>query len=234
MENENQVQSNIPSIQPTLKTPITSSINWLRIILFTVLGLVVITGSVFVGIQIGKSQTNNQKSITNQPTYFPTQVIINPTIESSERNPTINPTADWKTYVNKEVGITFDYPSNWTLEEPTVEVLQVSLYPPESDPSLPSSSINFGLFNQSYLPEPTPYLCITQYESFFTNSNLQGRKSEDEPISVGSGKCLPKVGGCFPKAYIEFPLKDKTLEVSYCLADKNRFEEIIKTLKVIK
>ena len=140
----------------------------------------------------------------------------------------------WKTYTNKEVGIAFDYPYNWTLDEPTFEVLQVSLYPPESDPSLPSSNIHFFMLNQSYFPEPTPYLCMTQYESFFTNSDLQGRKSEDEPISVGSAKCLPKVGGCFPGADIEFPLKNKTLIVSYCLVDKDRFEEVIKTLRLVE
>ena len=197
------------------------------------LGLVIITGSIFTGIQIWKNQILNQQKTTNQTTILPSQTAGNQKIEPAliKLSPTTNLTEDWKTYVNKKVGITFNYPSNWTLKEPTIDVLQVSLYPPESDQSLPSSSINLYLINQSYLPEPTPYLCMTQYQSFFTNNNLQGRKTQDEPTS---GKCFPKTGGCFPTANIEFPLKNKTLGINYCLADKIRFEEIIKTLKIIQ
>ena len=236
---DNQTQPNIPPFQSQTQVPVLPSTNWVKVLLFILLGLIIVAGSIYAGIQIGKNQIIKQQSINEQSTISLTQTVVNqeivPTIKlSTEPNPTTNLAADWKTYINKKVGITFDYPSNWTLEEPTIDVLQVSLYPPESDPNLPSSSINLSILNQFYLPQPTPYRCMTQYESFFTNSGLQGRRSEDEPISVGTYKCLPKVGGCFPTADIEFSLKNKTLRINYCLADKNRFEKIIKTLKIIQ
>lgn len=108
---ENVIQQNIPPFQPTPVTPVPSSTNWSRIIIFVLIGLVLIVGSVFVGIQIGKSQITKQPPIVEQPTIFPTQAVINPTtILTNEPNPTIDPTSDWKTYNIKELNISFKLP----------------------------------------------------------------------------------------------------------------------------
>ena len=108
---ENVIQQNIPPFQPTPVTPVPSSTNWSRIIIFVLIGLVLIVGSVFVGIQIRKSQITKQPPIVEQPTTFPTQAVINPTtILTNEPNPTIDPTSDWKTYNIKELNISFKLP----------------------------------------------------------------------------------------------------------------------------
>src|SRR3990172_4684554 len=61
---ENEIQPNVPS-----------HTNWKKVLLFILLGLVVIAGSVFVVIRIGKSQTTNQQPTTEQLTNIPTQGV---------------------------------------------------------------------------------------------------------------------------------------------------------------
>ena len=78
---ENQIQLNIPSDQST--PPVLPSANLLKVLLFILLGLVVIAGSVFVGTQIGKNLTTNQQPITEQPTNNPTQTVTGPTASPS-------------------------------------------------------------------------------------------------------------------------------------------------------
>ncbi|MDP3998337.1 MAG: hypothetical protein Q8P89_01835 [bacterium] len=72
---ENEIQPNTPPVQPQLQssTPIIPSTNWSKILLFMVLGLVIVSGSLFVGIQIGKNQKPNQQPIAAQPTIPFTQ-----------------------------------------------------------------------------------------------------------------------------------------------------------------
>lgn len=78
---ENEVQPNVSPVQPLPPTlsPIStqSSISWSKVLLFTVLGLIVVAGSFFAGIQIGKNQTPNQQPITIQPTTSPTETVVN-------------------------------------------------------------------------------------------------------------------------------------------------------------
>lgn len=73
---ENEIQQNNSPVQPLPQTstsiPTSPSANWSKILIATVLGLVVVAGSVFVGIQIGKNQTPSQQSTTVQPTATPT------------------------------------------------------------------------------------------------------------------------------------------------------------------
>jgi hypothetical protein len=199
--------------------PSQSGFRYMALLLF--IGLIMVAGAFYVGLQIGKKQSPiSPPLIANIP---PTLTVI-PTSALSSR-------INWKTYVNHRVGISFDYPSDWTLKEATDEVLQVSLYPPESNPDLPSSNVHFYLDSRSYLPEPTPYQCMTDYMPYYIDSGVVGRKSEDQPSST---LCLPVTGGCFPTAEIQFPIMSKVLVVRYCLDNKIRFEEIINTLKIIQ
>ena len=111
---ENEVQPNTLPAQPLSQVPVPSATNWKKIILFILLGLVVITVSVFIGIQIGRNQITNQQPISAQSTITPTQTIV---------NPTTNPTADWKTYKASQtltkIGIDFsiEYPKEWFISE---------------------------------------------------------------------------------------------------------------------
>lgn len=71
---ENEVQQVVPSVKPLSQnqtlapTSIPPSPNGFKIISFIVLGLFVITGSVLIGIQIGKNQIPNQSTVTVSPT----------------------------------------------------------------------------------------------------------------------------------------------------------------------
>ena len=119
---DNQTQPNFPPIQPIPQIQIMPSTNLFKILLFIVSGLVVVAGSIFIGIQIGKNRITNQQPITEQPTIFPTKVVVSPTAIPTttlptEPNPTTNPTADWKTYINPIHNISFKYPLSWNLTE---------------------------------------------------------------------------------------------------------------------
>ncbi len=109
---ENEVQQNTPPVQPLPQTPASvltpPSTNWSKILLFVVLGLVIVAGSIFIGIQIGKSQAQSQQPIVAQPIASPTQTAVNPTAQ-----PTSNPTADWETYSNALTNFSINYPTGW-------------------------------------------------------------------------------------------------------------------------
>lgn len=107
---DNPTQPNTPPIQSAPQVPISSpSTNWGKILIFVFLGLVVVAGSVFVGIQIGNKQTANQRPITEQTTVFPTQVVINPTIVTTTK--AISPTINEQTFTYKN--FSFTYPNSW-------------------------------------------------------------------------------------------------------------------------
>ena len=108
---KNEIQQNTPPIQSLPQTPPVippkPSINWSKILLFTVLGLVVVAVAVFIGIQIGKNQTSNQQPIVVQPTV----------------QPTTDSTASWKTYTDEAFSLyTIKYPNAWfKLQKPYVD-----------------------------------------------------------------------------------------------------------------
>jgi len=105
---ENEVSSTFtPNLPP-------SPTNWLKVLLFTMLGLVVLAGSMFVGIQIGKNQAPDQQPVVVNPTVSSTQVDASPTIAPTS-SPIIDLTTNWKTYISAKY--TFRYPSEWIVDE---------------------------------------------------------------------------------------------------------------------
>lgn len=103
---ENQEQPSASPVTPLPQIPVLSSKNWLKILLFILLGLIVVAGSVFAGIQIGKRQTTSQQSTTtSNSTSLPT----------NSGAPT-NLSTDWKTA--KFGGLfSYDYPMGWNVAE---------------------------------------------------------------------------------------------------------------------
>lgn len=176
--------------------------------------------SLCVGLSLGKKQIVNVKK--NEV------ALISPTIVLTPKQ---NIPTGLKTYTSSRFGISFDYPDDWTIKEPTVDVLQVILYPPESDPEIPSSNMHFSINTIPYSPEPTPGKCMSEYVPYYTSTGIVGRKTEDMPPSR---LCLPKTGGCSPSAQIQLPIMGNVLEINYCLQDKTRFEEIINTVKIVQ
>jgi len=108
---ESEVQPNTPPATPLSQVPVSLTTNWKKIFLFILLGMVVITVSVFIGIQIGRNQ------ITDQSTTSLTETAANPTALPSASNPTADPTANWKTYTEtREVKFSIKYPSTWIID----------------------------------------------------------------------------------------------------------------------
>jgi hypothetical protein len=99
---EKDIQSDIPPVQPVSPTPLVTpaSANLLKILVVILTGLIVVTGSVFVGIQIGKKQTPIQ----------PPPIAVQPTTPPAI--PTNNPLADWETYTNSDLRLSFKYPGS--------------------------------------------------------------------------------------------------------------------------
>lgn len=101
---ENEIQPSVPPVQPMPQAPtsVPSHTNWLKILLFVLLGIIIIAGSIFVGIQIGKNQTIDQQPVVKQPTI--------PLIQTK-----VNPTADWQTYT--KLGYEIKYPQSSVVTE---------------------------------------------------------------------------------------------------------------------
>ena len=111
---KNQTSNTTPPItNAPPQAPVTPSTNWTKIISLVVLVLVLMSGSVFVGIQIGKRQVSKQNTNlipTNQnPTTNQNQETSTPFITA---NPTLDATVNWKTVSNEQVGISFKYPDS--------------------------------------------------------------------------------------------------------------------------
>ncbi len=92
-------QENFPQ-QPTNTFP------WLKVILLIF--------AISIPIGIGGYILGTQK---NQPVSQKQQVSISPTISSP--SPTPDPTANWKTYTNNDLGYSFKYPSTMTMPSDT-------------------------------------------------------------------------------------------------------------------
>lgn len=93
-------------IQPS--PAVSTSTNWLKIFTFIVLWLLVVTGSIFIGIQIGKTQISSPKISTVLPTTLPTQAI-SPTISKPIYTLTsIDNT--WNQYTNNQLGFSMQIP----------------------------------------------------------------------------------------------------------------------------
>lgn len=119
---ENTTQTNIQPVHPLSQPPIpvSPSPNRSRAPLFILLGIIIVVGVVFVGIQLGKEQLSDQQSIFEQP-KLPTQIVANPTASKvpAEQSRIINSTENWEIYTNSSAGFSIRYPSGWRKVEST-------------------------------------------------------------------------------------------------------------------
>ena len=100
-------------IRTQLMTPLTQSFipqpkpSKLPIILLTLTSLFSIFGLVYFYFQTQALQ----QQLTSQPN--PTSSVI----AIAQPSPTVNPTGDWQTYSNTNIGATIKYPPTWTIKE---------------------------------------------------------------------------------------------------------------------
>lgn len=182
---ENNTQPITPPVQPSPHTqtpiPTAPSTNWSKILVFIVLGLIIIAGSIFVGIQIGKNQTPNQQPIAVQPTASPTQTVVNPTVQPITSSPT-DPTANWKTYTNSAYKFLIKYPSNWISKNYIPADNRIPyLYNPDNEYTI---SFNYNKDEPNIISKVTGKPMVTDLSNYKTttingikvyiNNNLQG------------------------------------------------------------
>lgn len=142
----NSTSQQIPIVKNTEKA-ITTKSNSTKIILFSLLGLLVLAGTLISGIYLGKSQNFTTKqpepkpTLTSQPS--PTQIIptisIVPTLTSSTQNlPAI--TNRTKAKINTTTcgtakdsqGYQVSYPTNWFISDINGKISQISNWDPKS------------------------------------------------------------------------------------------------------
>ncbi len=142
----NSTSQQIPIVENPEKA-ITTKSNSTKIILFSLLGLLVLAGTLISGIYLGKSQnfTTRQPepkpTLTSQPS--PTQIIptisIVPTLTANTQNlpgitnrakPELN-TSTWQTAKDSQ-GYQVSYPANWFVSDFKGEISQISNWDPKS------------------------------------------------------------------------------------------------------
>jgi hypothetical protein len=134
MENENQTTTtpthpiqNTPSINSTPpKTP--------NLFLLILLGLILVTGSVLIGIQIGKNQNPPQRDITKPLPILPTAIVSNPMI-----TPPAEGTSNWKTYTDSKYKFSFKYPNGWVTKFVSVVGYDDQVWIADKESSMPST-----------------------------------------------------------------------------------------------
>lgn len=222
---ENEVQQNISSAQsPSQTSPVVpTSTNKSNVLLFTVLGLIVIAGSVFVGIQIGKTQTPSQQLIVAQPTILPTQAITSLTVIPTQIvTPTVDPTANWKMYTNKE--LSFKYPSDW-------EEQKTQVFGSKSETEFRfdnTTTFTFSLIGNYNQITGAPYTSLEEYldvrSKFSSNTTVAGQIAK-KIINSGGGLAI-----AYKEVVFFTPKKDNIVSMyfsgPYYTEDDNKAENI--------
>ena len=90
----------VAEIQPVVEKPAKP---WLKIVLFSILGIVLAAGLVFAGYKFG------QKQAQSGPKPTPTPVAV--------ATPTPQPSVDWKTHIIDLYNLEITLPSAWTIQE---------------------------------------------------------------------------------------------------------------------
>jgi len=103
-------------IQPIQETPVLPKKKFPLIVILLVVILFFGAGLVYAGMQIGKKQTTENETVKISPTLIP------------EPTETVDETDNWKTYTSNDLGISFQYPSNWVIS-PNVSKESVTFYP---------------------------------------------------------------------------------------------------------
>jgi hypothetical protein len=109
---ENIVQDHLAEIQSQPEKP------WLKIALFSVLGLVLVGGLIFAAVKVGVPSKPQPKACSTEAKICPDGSAVGRTGPNCEFAPcpnqvTQDETANWKTYTNTKFGFSVKYPNSW-------------------------------------------------------------------------------------------------------------------------
>jgi len=174
-------------IQPLVQIPdFQPKPNYLKIILFSILGILLVTSTIYLSLQNQKLQ----KQVLNPPV---SQTVETPTpTQKSVSSISIPPdgTVNWKTYVDINNNYQLLFPPNWTLDDTTT---------PEYPEIIPSDE---GPNNEGRIIITTFLPSTKSLSQFMKDTNLStGRKNSDvytfiRQIKISGEDGILTKGGC--------------------------------------
>ena len=174
-------------IQPLVQIPdFQPKPNYLKIILFSILGILLVTSTIYLSLQNQKLK----KQVLNPPV---SQTVETPTpTQKSVSSISIPPdgTVNWKTYVDVNNNYQLSFPPNWTLDNTTT---------PEYPEIIPSDE---GPNNEGRIIITTFLSSTKSLSQFMKDTNLStGRKNSDvytfiRQIKISGEDGILTKGGC--------------------------------------
>jgi len=118
-------QNNLQT-QPPIDTEPKPARPWLKIVLFSFLGVLLAAGLVFAVLKIGVSTKPQERVCTTEAKICPDGSAVGRTGPNCEFAPCPtqaiqDETANWKTYTNTNYDFSFKYPSEWNINVPSFE-----------------------------------------------------------------------------------------------------------------
>lgn len=199
----------------------------LKIILLIVLGLIVVAGAVYAGIQIGKrSQIKvwTEPPLTSESTLIPAE------------------TANWKTYTNEKYGYSIKYPQNWFIKDVTSLINAANVL---DDQFLnDQANIDVNNFKVHITVNSTDF---ERSKSFLNFSDMGLQNEAEITTALVEGKEIVKAVVTFSQYdqktsnYVEegksykilIPLGGNTLSMSSKLDDRDLVDNVLSTFKFI-
>lgn len=159
--------------------------------------------------------------------------------------PTTDPTANWKTYINNNLGFSFKYPSDWILTEPTkTDVVEVSK-------EKQSKVVNGPKINVNYYSNPKNLTLQELDQENSSYNNMQGKtnpglySTKNTPFIIGGINGFYQQNNlvCEPEVCPRYivPTKDNVLLIYLHffgnqqdqIGQKKVFDQILSTFKFI-
>ena len=114
----------------------------------------------------------------------------------------VPPVASWHTVSNPGLGVSFDYPPDWTYQE-TADKSAALLYPPQAETDSPSALISFAFLAEHPFDRQKPLIPGKSTFRPITVNGIEGIQYQDDEFSVPT-----------QTYYIELPLKKGTLFIT--------------------
>lgn len=223
---DNQSQSNILSNQPSFQDRSSSSTNWSRIAIFILLLLLIIVGSIIIGISIGQNKTVNKSLLeTSEQFVTPTLTSIDSVNQPEESKPTVNKTSDWKLFSSEKYSFSFKYPDDYQVEERSDGFFVIIL---PSEKQIPQAGVSIDARGKS--PMYNTYNEAEQWINLNNNIN-QEKIVNNWKIFTMTGKEGMTKGIKFVRAIISYKDGVMSMETIDNQPYNNLIEQIISTFE---
>jgi len=240
----------IPTISLVAPSPKT---NWL---LFLVGGIVILGVGIGIGLFLDKqfyssntAQINSyDQCVAAKGSYLqesnPATCVTSSGLRfkgaASSPTPTVDPTANWKTYTNNQEKIAFDYPQNWSLANYDKESIVVG------DDRTEGLTIFFGIYSPFALESSTTDKIIEAWFNYNKGSNAQfpdgGKVLSEEFIKVDGFEATKyvlvnniesSIQPSYQRTWAFVPNNNRITLLDYEGTDNKLFSQILSTFKFL-